>query len=126
MKLLITGSRKATPRLLKRAHDAVAYAKSQVGEVIVGDAEGVDAAVIQACDELQVPVTVYGAYGRLRRTTNTGRNFPLLVKSYRIRDDVMAKECTHCFALCHNKSKGTMHTYSRAKVMGKTVWIEED
>jgi hypothetical protein len=121
--LLITGSRSASERMLKYAQKAVARAKELGWEIVVGDASGVDAAVIEACDNLNVPVTVYGAYGRMRHQTKTGTNYALTNTSYPQRDMVMAQTCDVCLAVWDGKSNGTQITFSAAKKFGKEVHI---
>ena len=46
-RLLVTGSRKATPAMIEYARKAVSRARERGWEVIVGDASGVDAAVMR-------------------------------------------------------------------------------
>lgn len=91
-KILFTGSREASPDMLEATRE---YIKKHVAGrnviVIVGDAEGIDYQVIQTCDELEIPIEVHGAYGRMRHNTWTGKNFPHEVKSYLGRDRLMAE-----------------------------------
>lgn len=123
--LLITGSREASDYLLERARAFVRLVKEVGGQVVVGDAEGVDATVIRACDELGVPVTVYGAYGKLRRKSITGKNIAI-VSSYLARDREMVRVCTHCVALWNGRSRGTKYTYDVARRRGKPAELIVD
>ncbi len=123
MKLLITGSRKATPEMLAYALKAVARAKERGWQVVVGDAAGVDASVIDACDELGVPVEVHGAYGRIRNRTKTGKNI-VQKCNYAARDRIMAEACEACLAVWNGQSGGTRTTLECAGELGKTVWLK--
>jgi hypothetical protein len=87
-------------------------------EFICGDAEGVDAAVIAACDALGVKVTVYGANNQLRHQTKTGRNIAL-GGSYRMRDAWMvAQQPDVVIGLWNGTSAGTLATVKHAKRQG--------
>ncbi len=124
--LLITGSRKAPPAMRAYARRAVARAAELGWHVIVGDAAGVDAAVIAACDTLRVPITVCGAHGRLRRRTRTGENLALGSRRYPyvLRDLWMAARCDVCLALWDGTSRGTRKTFAAAREMGKRVHLK--
>jgi hypothetical protein len=116
MKILICGSREASSRLLKIAGEFVQLYHEH--EFICGDAEGVDAAVIQACDALGVPITVYGANNQLRHQTQTGRNIAL-GGSYRMRDAWMvAQQPDVVIGLWNGTSAGTLATVKHAKRQG--------
>lgn len=121
--LLITGSRNASSAMLDYAHKVVARAKEKGWKIIVGDADGVDDTMIQACDDLGVPVTVFGAYRKMRRKTRTGEN-SALPGSYPTRDRHMATLCTYCMAIWNGESHGTMITYRAAQSLGKQAWLK--
>ena len=59
-RLLIAGSRHATEVMLQAARKAVERAKANGWAIHVGDAEGVDAAVVAACNELGVNYVCFG------------------------------------------------------------------
>ena len=60
-RLFIAGSRQATPTMIRTARKAVQRAKELGWTIIAGDnPQGVDAAVLRACEELGVPITVVG------------------------------------------------------------------
>ena len=122
MKLLITGSRKATSEMLAYALKAVSRAKELGWHIVVGDAPGLDASVIAACDELGVPVEVHGAHGRIRNRTKTGKNIAHEC-NYTMRDQIMAEACDACLAVWNGHSKGTRITFRCAENLGKTVWV---
>ena len=57
-------------RMLELVDQIVLDAKADGDEIIVGDADGVDARVIEQCDLLRVPVTVYDPLNRVVTTTS--------------------------------------------------------
>lgn len=120
--LLITGSRQATPTMLEFVDQLVLDAKADGDSNIVGDAEGVDARVIEQCDLLRVPVTVYGGYKRLRRMAQTGMNFGLDA-TYPERDRHMAMICDECVAVWNGTSRGTKLTFDSARSYHKPTTI---
>lgn len=121
-RLLITGSREATPEMLELVDQLVLDAKADGDEVIVGDADGVDARAIYQCDLLKVPVTVYGAYEKLRRRAKTGLNYGLK-GTYPQRDLYMAERCDVCVAVWSGVSRGTRITFEAAATFGKPVTV---
>jgi predicted Rossmann fold nucleotide-binding protein DprA/Smf involved in DNA uptake len=122
-RLLITGSRDISKAGIDYAKAIVARAKELDWSIIVGDASGVDTAVIDECDRLGVRVTVQGAYGILRHRTITGEN-RATTGSYVDRDRLMAEACDVCMAIWNGNSHGTEMTFKFAQSMGKTVHIK--
>lgn len=90
--LLICGSRTATPAMLDYARRCVERAKIRGYSIIVGDAEGVDAAVMDECQRLNVPHIIVGGYSKFRRKTKTGSLFAH-AGSYLDRDRYMGDQC---------------------------------
>ena len=122
MKMLITGSRNTTPDMLEHVQ-AIMLVFAQHGvSIIVGDAPGIDKAVIDACDRLGIPVEVHGAYGKIRNATKTGTNVTHPV-SYSERDELMAARCDECYAIWNGRSNGTMITLKAADKLGKRTWL---
>jgi hypothetical protein len=124
MKVLITGSRRATPVMLAKALEVVQWCQAQGHAVIVGDASGVDHAVREACAQLHVPVKVYGAYGRIREEAlGSGWEERLLTHgSYPEHDAIMAQRCDVCVAIMKAPRRhGTYHTGKYAEGLGKRV-----
>jgi len=121
-KLLITGSRNASAKLIAVAKKAVEHAQALGWEIVVGDASGIDMIVINTCDDLNVPVTVYGANNVMRHKTKTGANITT-PGSYIDRDVLMAEECDKCFAIWNGESRGTKLTYKTAMELHKEAWI---
>lgn len=122
--ILVTGSRAAQPCMLAQARRLVERAQRSAHHItlLVGDAPGVDAAIIAACDELGVSVEVYGANCTFRHYTRTGENIPV-GGGYLTRDYVMAAACDQCFAIWDGGSRGTRLTFQQAIRLGKPVTI---
>jgi hypothetical protein len=59
-RLLVAGSRQATNAMFHAACKAVERAKANGWAIHVGDAKGVDAAVVAACNELNVNYVCFG------------------------------------------------------------------
>lgn len=117
-KLLITGSREATPEMLEYAREAVHGVYFMGWEIVVGDASGVDQAVIEECDRMGVPVTVHGGYGKIRIRTKTGQNIAH-PGSYPDRNWAMVESLSpgdHCLAIWDGSSHGTRITFGHAKL----------
>lgn len=119
LRLLITGSRRATPEMFSYAYRAVARAKALGWRIIVGDADGVDFAVMDACNQLGVPYVCYG----IDDTPRHG-NPPEYVRcegGYLDRDRMMAKQCDRVLAIWNGVStkSGTCATYRYAINYGK-------
>ena len=57
-KVLITGSRQATPAMLAKVEDVVLWVKRQGYALLMGDAPGVDAHARMCADALGVSTTV--------------------------------------------------------------------
>ena len=121
--LLITGSRDITEVGLAYVRRAVQRAHQLNYEVIVGDASGVDEAVMQECHRLGMTCTVVGAYNRLRRRTASCSVYTVS-GSYIQRDKYMAEQCDLCLAVWNGKSRGTKATYDFAVELGKTAWLK--
>ena len=116
MKILITGSREASQRLIDIARGFVEHFPQ--AEFIVGDAPGIDAAVIAACDRIGARVLVCGAHGQCRNATKQQTNV-YLTCSYQERDRFMVDEGhpDQCVAFWNGSSAGTLATakYARSK-----------
>jgi predicted Rossmann fold nucleotide-binding protein DprA/Smf involved in DNA uptake len=123
MLLLITGSRDISKRGLEYARAAVRRAFECQHAIIVGDASGVDEAVMNECHKLGVPCTVVGAYNKLRRHTPTC-NTETISGSYTERDRYMVGRCDACLAIWNGKSRGTKYTYDCAVKYGKQAWLK--
>lgn len=122
LKLLISGSRDATPEMLDYARRAVerAYAKEWI--IIVGDAEGVDSAVIDHAYHIGAVHIVYGL--KKPRHTSLGMGWVSVEGGYLARDRQMARDCDLCLAIWNGVSRGTWYTYNYARKLGKPSWLK--
>jgi hypothetical protein len=123
MKVLITGSRQATPAMLAKVEEVVLWVKRQGAELLVGDAPGVDAHVRVCAEALSVPTTVYGAYGRLRGRRRGHEQVVVVPEAYAVRDRLMAQACDLCIAIWNGRSRGTNATVDYARRLGKRVVV---
>lgn len=121
-RVLITGSREASPRLLSIACRAVERAQANGWSIIVGEANGVDATVVETADRLGVPVEVWGARNTLRHQSNTGQNYTI-PGSYEERDRLMVERADRCLAIWNGASRGTLATVAYARKLGLTVHL---
>lgn len=121
--LLITGSRQATTDMIARARAMVAAAKARGWVIIVGDAEGVDAAVMDEADRLGVRHIICGANGTLRRKTATGST-TAIDGDYLARDRFMVDNAMVVWGVWNGHSRGTAYTCNYAKRTGKPVFLE--
>lgn len=130
-KLLISGSRKATHDMLEYARRCVQRADVMQWTIIVGDAEGIDRAVMWEAHRLGVECIVYGAYGHLGREAR--RRTPsceviVCDGDYLARDAVMAQVADKCIAVWNGSSRGTMYTLNKFKRgrQGQREWWLKD
>ncbi|MCB2146570.1 MAG: DNA-protecting protein DprA [Deltaproteobacteria bacterium] len=123
MKILITGSRQASVEMINYAKAVVKRAKEKGHSIIVGDAGGIDTAVIRECDRLKVPVEVWGAYGKLRVKSNQDNN-QHIEGTYPERDRLMAARCDMCIAVWDGQSRGTKLTYDAAVILQKETFLK--
>jgi hypothetical protein len=123
MKVLMTGSRQATPAMLAKVEDVVLWVKRQGYALLVGDAPGVNAHARVCADALGVPTTVFGAYGRLRGRRRAHEAVIVIPEDDRVRDRLMAQRCDLCVAVWHGRSRGTKDTFESARRLGKRVLV---
>lgn len=126
MKLLITGSRDASRKMLHVARRIVRATKwddefypSLLGcEIVVGDASGIDDEVVITCRQYGVTYSCYGI-------TQTPRNsahihfYDQVSGDFLSRDRVMVEQCDLCIAIWNGVSRGTKYTYDYAVKLGK-------
>ena len=127
-RLLIAGSREASPEML-----ALAKRKVTQGElIIVGDnPKGVDAAVIEECDRLGLEVLVFGITLQPRRgSCLSGRYRQVKIpknisaaEAYHRRDRQMIDYADNCIFIHNGSSPGTKAGYEYAKSLGKSAEI---
>jgi len=123
LKVLITGSRQATPAMLAKVEEVVVWVKRQGYALLVGDAPGVDAHVRVCAEALSVPTTVYGAYGKLRGRRRGDEQVIVVPEEYMVRDRLMAQRCDLCVAVWNGRSRGTKATFESARRLGKRVVV---
>jgi hypothetical protein len=123
MKVLMTGSRQATPAMLAKVEEVVLWVKRQRYALVVGDAPGVDAHVRVCAEALSVPTTVYGAYGKLRGRRRSHEQVVVVPEDYRVRDRLMAQRCDLCVAVWNGRSRGTKDTFEYARRLGTRVIV---
>lgn len=123
--LLISGSRAANRAMVELAARAVERVKENDWAVVVGDASGIDYAVILACCEYNVEFNCYGI-------TRRPRNFCCKAHAdcyhecsgdFLARDRVMADIADRGFFIHNGTSRGTMYTYKYMQSLGKPVDI---
>ena len=125
MKLMICGSRDANGKMLDYAKRCVERAKQRGYTIVVGDAGGVDAAVIERADELGADVEVYGAFNTMRnRSKRPGCN-RVVNGNYTARDDHMIKLADVVLCIWDSKSRGTLRNAQQAKLQGKQVHLKK-
>lgn len=93
-------------------------------QIIVGDADGIDTAVMRECDRLGVVHTVWGAYGKFRNVSANGQRIAI-DGDYAARDDMMVVECDFCVCVWNGTSSGTRRVYEQAIQSGKQAWLKE-
>lgn len=125
--LLITGSRHATAAMIRYARRVVARAIECGWQIIVGDADGIDAAVIAEADSRGYEnVTVYGAYGKFRHRTIMGKNVTIDASwSYVDRDAYMVNAADKVMAVWNGLSNGTIRNFHAAAAMQKECWLKQ-
>ncbi len=121
-RLLITGSREATPMMIGYVREIVGVALGKGWKVIVGDADGVDAAAIQSCDVRNCRVEVHGAYNKMRRRSLTGENNTHM-GTFLERDRIMAERADLVYAVWNGASRGTKYTFEYAHWLLKDVRV---
>lgn len=126
--LLICGSRDASPYMLAVARKAVERAHANGWKVIVGDAGGVDHAVLKACCQMKVPFAFYGITNEPRHwccDMHKAENYHRVPWTYLDRDKYMVEASDRCFAVWNKSSRGTQFTFSYARALKKQVDVWE-
>lgn len=133
MKLLICGSRQTTPEMIKRVDRVLWWFSNlttpQDMEVIVGDADGIDAEVQRYCETYQFSHSIY--YPLLqwntalflerspRNATQSGNLVPVQTNNYLKRDEAMVRDADICVGIWNEWSRGTKYTCDFAKKQNK-------
>jgi hypothetical protein len=123
-KLLITGSRKASPEMLDYARRIVEWCKEKNFLIIVGEAEGVDSAVLQHCMKIDHRFECYGIAAEPRNPIGEA-NYFRVKGDYLARDRRMVERADQVVAIWNKVSRGTQYTFNYAYSMGRKVTIKE-
>lgn len=121
--MCLSGSRDMTPGM-SFAPERILWTAHQEGYVIlVGDAPGVDTAIIKAAQKLRIPVIVFGLT-RMPRT-DVGSNPYVQVKrgNFYYRDQVMIDLADRWIGMWNGTSKGTQAAARYAKSKGKNAHL---
>lgn len=116
--VMISGSRSITNKKLVYGYLGVLFGLFTDFEVLVGDAKGVDALVLEYCREHSIPCRIYKA-----RWNFYGRRAGL------IRNDQMLNECDYVICIWDGQSTGTKYVMDRAEKLGKPftfILVDED
>ena len=124
VKVCLTSSRDATPKLLAKVKQVTKWCIKNSHWIIVGDAEGGDAAVIAYCNLVKYErITVWGAEGRLKRGMSCGIN-RVTYAGYLKRDEITVAQChAYIVILQGNRSVRLNHTLEFAKQLGKQIRV---
>lgn len=122
-RLLICGSRIATPNMLAYAARAVERARDLGWQLIVGDAEGVDEQVIYKACWANIPFTFYGIRRAPRHfcCLTHLQNYIRVGPDYLARDRLMVESADRVLAIWNGQSRGTFYTYRYAQKLGKAA-----
>lgn len=127
--LLITGSRKASEKMILTAFKAVHRAQQNGWDIIVGDARGIDTHVIRECVNLGVIYDCFGITPTPRCPNCALTNYHYLEfqgthkERYLARDRHMADLADYCLAIWDGSSGGTIYTYKYFKGLDKPCWL---
>jgi hypothetical protein len=119
MNILITGSRNASKGMICYARRCVQRALEKGYIVIVGDAPGIDQAVIETADELGVKLEVFGAYKKLRNKSSRPGCNRLYDGNYTQRDNAMIELVGTVINIWNCTSNGTKRNHQHALARGK-------
>lgn len=124
---LMCGSRGASKYLIGLAVELAGKYVNQGDYIIVGDAEGIDRAIIKACNNVKYKlIEVHGAKGYLKCKSLYGKNFTHKC-SYPARDGIMSGRADTCDAFWDGKSPGTKLTADMCKSLGLELkWHTEN
>lgn len=136
-RLMICGSREASPALLWQAWSAAqsAFRMNVAGwEIVVGDAHGVDAEVVRTAQIFDIPYTVVGIALHPRNGASMRHYMRLVTVSgvqaerYRERDRYLVQQADRIICLTNGQTErrsgqltGTLAVYEYAKRLNKQV-----
>jgi hypothetical protein len=111
-KLLISGSRRMSAPMAFYARSVVCRAKALGWSVVVGDANGIDATVIDACKEMGVPYTIYGITVHPRNGCVS--QYVKVFGNFLDRDRFMVSLADRAIGIWSGTSRGTLFTLREA------------
>ncbi len=131
VKVLISGSRDASPALLELTKVIVMRAWYRGHEILVGDAEGVDEVVAQTAEKFKANYTAHGITKAARNGAQCYSDVrPLLTKvaymGYRHRDRLMVRSADIVICIWNGHSTGTRRVYDFAVHSGKRAYLYND
>jgi hypothetical protein len=123
--LFISGSRQASPSMIRYARRAVQRAGQLGWVVLVGDnPNGIDPAVVAACDEHSVDVLVAGIADRPRNGGSAhGEYVQCPAHTYKERDRYLADLADEGLFIWNGRSPGTKAAYDYMVTLGKPAHI---
>lgn len=121
-RLLITGSRVASIAMWNTAEQAVLNAKANGWSIVVGDANGVDRAVVEACIRHSAPFECFGIANNSRISAAQHR-YTKVNGNFYARDEHMVRLADRVFAIWNGYSGGTRHTFEYAQQLAKPTDI---
>lgn len=127
-RLMIAGSRHATPNMLEYARRVVAVAIKHRWTIVVGDnPQGVDAQVVTELNQLDYSdVIVVGIARQPRNGGVSSGQYIQIGTTYTERDQAMARSCDRGLFIWNGKSPGTLRGSRYMKGIGnKTVHLME-
>lgn len=122
-RLMIAGSREAGPKMLAFARELVRWASEQGWEIVVGDAPGVDEAVVRACDEFGVYATVAGLGAKPRNGGAQSGGYTRVQGDYTRRDRQLCAWANEGYYLWNGRSRGTPDACRQVKSLGKPATL---
>lgn len=119
--VLIAGSRKTTPPMIVHAQRLV-RAYGRLGyPLLVGDANGIDAAVQSAARQWGAAIRVYGVDATPRN--GKGLAYVRVGKNYEDRDQYMVRQADNIDVIWNGESAGSLAVYAYAQKIGKVPTI---
>lgn len=125
-KVLISGSRRATPAMLAHARQWVIRLSGWTDySLVCGDAEGIDATAIQAALDIGLPFDCYGITPVSRGRVVPDEHYHYLshLTTYPDRDRYMAGLADYGIFIWNGWSSGTIITYNALKHRKKTCLL---
>jgi hypothetical protein len=119
VKLLISGSRNASPEALRYAKRIVLRARELGWEIVVGDAEGIDYEVAKLCREYGVPFHTYGVTQAHRTLDVSADQYTRVEGDYLARDRYVCELADRGMFIWNGVSRGTKYTHDYMVKLGK-------